>query len=59
MRNANIISHSSGVIVVIIIVVGFMGHWSQLLAVVHGVTGCMHSSSQHALKHGQACSRSH
>ena len=32
----HIISHSSGGFVVIIIVVGFMGHWSQLLAVVHG-----------------------
>jgi len=58
----HIISHSSGVFVVIIIVVGFMGHWVTghgywLLFMGH----CMHSysSSHHALMHCQACSKSH
>ena len=53
----HIISHSSGVFVVIIIVVGFMGHWVTghgywLLFMGH----CMHSysSSHHALKHVQS-----
>jgi len=55
MRNANIISHSSGVIVVII-VVGFMGHWSQLLAVAHGsLAACTQAVSMHSsmVKHVQ------